>query len=237
MLPELAALPTYLLGLDLAQSQDWTALSVVEQHPDASFDVVHLDRWQGESYTAVVPRVAAVEAQIRDAYRERQYERLGSLDHTVPAPQLTLVVDATGVGRPIVDNLRDAGLSPIAVTITGGDQVIQPATQEFRTPKRDLVASVAVLLEHRRLRVAQGLALAGTLRHELDAFRRTRSPRGHDRYEAGPDTLSWREQPHDDLVLSVALAAWYGSRGAAAGTLGPADPDLVAAMADLLAVR
>jgi hypothetical protein len=27
---------------------------------------------------------------------------------------------------------------------------------------------------------------------------------------AGADALSWREQPHDDLVLAVALAAWYG---------------------------
>jgi hypothetical protein len=26
---------------------------------------------------------------------------------------------------------------------------------------------------------------------------------------AGVGALSWREQPHDDLVLAVALAAWY----------------------------
>jgi hypothetical protein len=26
----------------------------------------------------------------------------------------------------------------------------------------------------------------------------------------GNDAGSWRENPHDDLVLAVALAAWYG---------------------------
>jgi hypothetical protein len=26
------------------------------------------------------------------------------------------------------------------------------------------------------------------------------------------DALSWRERPHDDLVLAVAIAAWQGER-------------------------
>jgi hypothetical protein len=50
--------------------------------------------------------------------------------------------------------------------------------------------------------------LAETLREELQNFKVTISAGGHDRYGAGGDALSWREQPHDDLVLAVALAAW-----------------------------
>jgi hypothetical protein len=32
---------------------------------------------------------------------------------------------------------------------------------------------------------------------------------GHEAFEAEAD---WRERPHDDLVLAVALACWYGER-------------------------
>ena len=42
--------------------------------------------------------------------------RIADVVHPVPSAEL--VVDATGVGRLIVDQLRAAGLDPIAVTIT-----------------------------------------------------------------------------------------------------------------------
>jgi hypothetical protein len=35
----------------------------------------------------------------------------------------TLVCDATSIGAPVVDCLQQEGLSPVAVTITGGDAV------------------------------------------------------------------------------------------------------------------
>ena len=35
--------------------------------------------------------------------------------------QAPLVVDQTGVGRPVVDLFREVGLKPIAVTLTAGD--------------------------------------------------------------------------------------------------------------------
>ncbi len=34
------------------------------------------------------------------------------------------------------------------------------------------------------------------------------SLKGYDSY--GNDAGQWRENPHDDLVLAVALTAWYG---------------------------
>jgi len=43
---------------------------------------------------------------------------------------------------------------------------------------------------------------------ELDGFKVSINARGHDTY--GNDVGMWRENPHDDLVLAVALAAWYG---------------------------
>ena len=116
----------------------------------------------------------------------------------------TLVVDYTGVGRPVVDLLRAGGLDPVPVTITGGDQ----ATYErgvWRVPKRDLAGAVAVLLQTGRLEVAGGLPLAPTLVTELTNFRVTIDPlTAHDSYGA------WREGQHDDLVLALACAPWYG---------------------------
>ncbi len=49
---------------------------------------------------------------------------------------------------------------------------------------------------------------AQTLVSGLQAFKVSISLKGHDSY--GNDVGQWRENPHDDLVLAVALAAWYG---------------------------
>ena len=117
------------------------------------------------------------------------------------------LVDQTGVGRPVVDMLRGAGLKPIAITITGGDSVTREGGA-VRVPKRDLVSTVQVLLQSKRLKIARGLKEAQTLTDELLAFKVTITTTGHDRY--GNDVGMWRENPHDDLVLAVALAAWYG---------------------------
>jgi hypothetical protein len=115
-----------------------------------------------------------------------------------------LVVDATGVGRPVVDLLTQARLAPVAVSIHGGDQVTHDG-RHWRVPKRDLVGGMQVLLHTQRLQIAAALPLAQTLVQELLHFRVTIDPRtAHDSYSA------WREGQHDDLVLATALACWVG---------------------------
>jgi len=114
-----------------------------------------------------------------------------------------LVCDATGVGAPVIDLFRQRGLSPVAVTITGGTVVNRGDDGAYTVPKRDLISSVAVLLEQRRLRISERLPEARTLVKELQGFQRRVSRAGNEQYEA------WREGTHDDLVLSVSLAAWY----------------------------
>ncbi len=61
----------------------------------------------------------------------------------------------------------------------------------------------AVLLESRRLQIAQDLPAAATLVKELQAFQPRVTPVSND------TDMSWREQDHDDLVLAVALAGWF----------------------------
>ena len=187
----------FLLGVDLGQAQDFTALCILERsstHDDNDAPVYaarHLERLPiGTPYPVQVARVKAL------------HDRLKAEGHEV-----RLVVDQTGVGRPVVDMLREAQLSPIAITITGGDTVTREGSA-VRVPKRDLVSTVAILLQSERLKIAKGLPEAQTLVDELLAFKVSITTTGHDRY--GNDVGMWRENPHDDLVLAVALATWYG---------------------------
>jgi hypothetical protein len=63
-----------------------------------------------------------------------------------------------------------------------------------------------VLLQGRRLRVAQGLPAAQVLARELQNFRMKVTLTNSDNLGA------WRENQHDDLVLAVALACWMAER-------------------------
>jgi hypothetical protein len=170
----------------LGQAADYTALAVVEWTQDA-LKVRHLQRFPlGTVYPAIVDAVADLMTRLPEY------------------PELS--VDATGVGRPVVDLLRANGLRLDAVTITGGDSATHDG-MDWRIPKRDLVSAVAIALQTGRLKIASGLPDAATLTRELLNFKVTIDPKtAHDSYS------SWRESDHDDLVLAVALAVWSADR-------------------------
>src|SRR5262249_18250847 len=110
-----------------------------------------------------------------------------------------LYVDATGVGRSVVDLFRSAELLADLrpYTITAGFRP-GPGT----VPKQDLVAAVQAVLGTRRLKFAAGLALADVIKKELEHFRSKVTPDRDERF------ASWRERDHDDCVLALALAVW-----------------------------
>lgn len=175
----------YYIGLDLGQVSDYTAVCVVEAYPPLQYGVRHLERYRlGTPYPTIVEKATTL------------VQLLTRGDST---PRL--VVDATGVGRPVVDLLTQAGLNPIAITITGGDTPSRNG-REWRVPKRDLVGALVVAFQGQRLKIAEALPEARTLIDELLNFKVKISASGHDSYEA------WREGVHDDLVLSVAMAVW-----------------------------
>ena len=200
----------YILGVDLAQSNDYTALCVLER---LEKHVKHEGRFKLETlyqahYLERLPTGTPYPAQVEQI--KKLYNAL--LAETKETPQL--VVDKTGVGAPVTDMLRDARLNPVAVTITGGDSVTKDG-RSYRVPKRDLVSVAQVLLQSRRLEIARALPEAQTLINELTAFKVSISLKGHDSY--GNDAGSWREAPHDDLVLATALACWYGEKAFTSG--------------------
>lgn len=206
--------PEYVIGVDLGQAADYTAVAVLERHAphedrrqEATYHVRHLDRLPlGTPYPQQVERVTQILKQVR---RTQELAARQTWPRT-PLGGTYLVVDQTGVGRPVVDMLRQAGHQDLhAVTITAGDTMTRDRL-DYRVPKRDLVSTLQVLLQTQRLAVAAALPHAETLTREMLAFKVTISATGHDSF--GND---WRENPHDDMVLAVALAAWAGETIAA----------------------
>ncbi len=167
------------IGADLGQAQDPTALAVAEVH-NPEIHVRHLKRLPlGTPYPKVV-------------------ERIGDLvDHL---PGAALVVDATGVGRAVLDQMRESGLEPVPVTITGG-RFISFDGDHWRVPKKALLRPLVATTEAGRLKVARDLPEAEALQVELQAFQRRITARGHDAFQGVGE--------HDDLVIAVALVCWW----------------------------
>jgi hypothetical protein len=205
----------FIVGVDLGQAQDFTAIVVLEKTmkesdrtrerdgqlvpvQKASYAVRHIDRLAlGTPYPEQVQSVRSIVDHLGESAR--------------------IVVDQTGVGRPVVDMLR-SHLRVAAVTITGGDKASRDG-MDHRVPKRDLVSTVQVLLQSKRLAIASGLRHAQTLVDELLAFKVRITAGGHDKY--GNDVGVWRENAHDDLILATALGCWLGEdRRNRAGTWG-----------------
>ena len=172
----------FVVAADVGQAMDPTAIAALEA-TDSEDRVRHLERIAlGTKYPAVIRRIGEVVAA---------------------APGAALVIDATGVGRATVDHLEDAGLSPIAVTITGGRET-HFEDGIWLVPKGELIRPLALALEGRRLRVARGITDAAALLRELRTFVGIINRRGHARFEG--------KGAHDDLVIAVALAVWWRSQ-------------------------
>jgi hypothetical protein len=185
-----ADIPDYFAGLDLGQPHEYTALALVERRfvdDEAVYAVRHLHRWPlGTPYRRIADEV----------------------DELLETPELEdckLSVDQTGVGRAVVELFRrEDGFRRVAVT--AGLAVGAGDDGATHLPKKELVATLQVLLQARRLQVATRLALAETLTREMATFRAKVATVN------GDDLADWRDREHDDLVLTVALAAWEAER-------------------------
>ena len=191
----------FYVGLDLGQSADYTAVAVVED-VESALHLRHLERYPLRTpYPEQADRVAHLMRS-----EELVTERRVPWEPTVYRQGPQLVVDATGVGRAVTDLLKERGLWPKVVTITGGD-VAKYSGRGASVPKRDLVAALEVPFHSGTLKVAEGLEPWPALKRELLNFRRKINLQtAHDSYE------HWRETDQDDLVLAAALACWWARR-------------------------
>ncbi len=196
-------LEALIIGIDLGQTQDYTAISVLEKYqtykawPNENdkdgkpfYHCRFLERVAlGTSYPAIVRRTEQAYINLYEQFEKRP----------------VLVIDNTGVGRPIFDMFKEIDLHPVGIGIHGGSAVSRLDGRRWSVPKRDIIAYLQALNQSERLIVSPKLALRETFIYELLNIRvKINISTGHDSYEA------WREGDHDDIVLAVGCGAWWG---------------------------
>lgn len=188
----------YFSGLGLGQAQQFSALAVLEKTTvtagkevkPASYALRHLERWPpGTPYAEIFARVAGAFAE-------------------APLANSDLVVDQTGVGKPVITMLRKAGAKARLrlVTISSGQKATFEPGAGWLVPRKELVGVMQVLLQGQRVKIAPSLPHAERLVRELVNFKAKVTAASELALEA------WREGEHDDLVLACATAAWEAER-------------------------
>lgn len=198
-------------GLDLGQAQDYTALTALEKkiiNRDITMDLLN----------ALPPNAILDEGK---EYHLRHVERfaLGTTYPTIISnlidrinalnlgDKYMVIVDATGVGRPVVDLMRKNRIRCVPVSFTAGEKENYDIDfGGWRVPKRILVSNLQVLFQNGQLKMAPGLPNLQQITNELLNLKVKVTQSKNDTYEA------WREGDRDDLVFSLAMAAWYAVR-------------------------
>ena len=177
VIPDVSESSRFFVGLDLGQMRDHSALAVVErdeifvgemdhatyERPRVRrFRVRYLERLAlGTSYPTVVERV-------RQVVRQRPL-----------MSRCTLIMDATGVGTPVLDLMRQAnlGCGIVPVNLTGGDLVSQSGSL-WNVPKQVLISGLLVMLEKKELALSMRVASARVLHLELAGMEAAGEPLG-----------------------------------------------------------
>ncbi len=150
------------LGIDLAKTTDYTVLYGTNESNNLN---VFYDRFNG----------------LRWSEQRRRIRRAVNLLEKQGAESVTLVMDATGVGDPIVEEMEDDGYDVIGVN--------------FTSTKDKMVSRLAKDLETGRC-----LLLDRDL-DEFEDYQMGQTPKGRIQYSAP-------EGGHDDVVSAKMLAHW-----------------------------
>lgn len=194
----------YAVGVDLGSVNDSTAITVLEVQNSWEITYEH------DYYcTTEKKKERDLHYVVRLLHRPRLgtdypkiIEQVRAIMQDLPAmpEKPVLAVDATGLGTPVLQEMRKLGMTPtpIGITITAGN------TAELRyinwsVPKALLVGELRLMMHRKRLKIAQGFAARETLANELAAFTARLSPSGRATFEAAGNE-------HDDTVLSLSLA-------------------------------
>lgn len=160
-----------MIGIDIGRQRDPSAIAVAE-----GMALRHLERLPlGTPYPEVVERIAELVRLL---------------------PEHGLTIDATGVGRAVVDMLGARGIQALAVTITGGRSIVV-AGSEVSLPRAALFLPLIAGIEAGTIRIARQLTDAPALLAEIKDARRQRQ-----RIEARGSGH------HGDLMTAAALAFW-----------------------------
>lgn len=158
----------YVMGIDLAKTIDFTVITIVDS---VTRELVFWDRFN----------------QIDWREQKLKIQKWAALYNNA-----LCVIDSTGVGDPIVEDLQHSGLSLYY------DDNGKPGFKMTNVSKNQLIDNLSLAIEQRHITIPAKL---NVLVDELQAFEYELLPSGNLRYGAP-------EGKHDDCVISLALAIW-----------------------------
>ncbi len=205
------------IGIDVGKLHDPTAVAVAELDHAASeakpqFGIRRFERLAlGTSYPDVAARLVNLVDNIRtrDLPLMRQY--LMGRDHflgphnlpTAERRSIELRIDATGVGRPlldlIADPLRAMDVRVIAVTFRSGETLARNGS-EWSMGKGFLVARLQVLFQGDRVDIEENHPDRAVIVDETKNYEIHIGDSG--KMQAG----AFKQGKHDDMVTALALA-------------------------------
>lgn len=207
----------YYIGVDIGQAYDYSAIAGLKVHQrfreksslPGTIQYEHEPQMIVSNYQLKILEQIPIGTKYQEIVRMLQK----ITEHIEIARAHYLIVDMTGVGRPVVEMMRDAGLAPIGVQITSG-YAIGENDYGYNVPKKDIVATLLTIYQNGRIEEPEDNEFVPIFEEQLKSFHYKINPRGHETFQAE------RESIHDDLVLAVALAAWYAERSEAPETVG-----------------
>lgn len=191
---------TVRVGADIGKKTDPSAIIVTEEQDRGGIDhyVARLvERMPlGTPYPAVADRIVAVVRNLE--------ARSTSLDSIDQGFWIETWIDATGVGLPVVDLVREQGVSAKAASFTGSDKLTEHQHDVVSIGKAYMVGRLQVLLQADRLHLPITTE-AAVLVTELQDYQIDVNERAHASFNAPSGK-------HDDLVIALGLSVGAGKR-------------------------
>lgn len=206
----------FVIGCDLGQSVDPSTIAVLKHKPyHKTIESLPGSRKMREEAIRVIHSydlIALEKIPLGTPYPQVAERVMHYCEHPTMLGDVDLVIDATGVGRAVYDMMQAGKMSPIGVILTGGVSAsYSESTTMWSLPKKDLVGALVTLYQTGRLKMNPKLPNLEEFRSQLQGFTaKLKKDSAHVSYEALTDDI------HDDLVIAVALAAWWSIIGASA---------------------
>jgi len=197
----------FTIGVDVGQARDPTAICVVElrqRQTSSGWEGVHITRFLerlplGTSYPKIGERLVEIATNARQRARQEYVNERGQAPRDDWSYGFNVYIDATGVGRPVVDILAESGLNVIPVFFTHGDRRTEDRDQ-ITLGKAWLVSRLKTLFQTGRVRLPPNHPEAPAMIDELQNYEIKVDQNANDRYGA------FRVGKHDDLVTALGLA-------------------------------
>jgi hypothetical protein len=205
--------PYHLLGVDLGERNDYTAIAYIEAVPVLR----RIQEESGRKYTeaTLLYRCLRLERPELGTKFPTVVDRIANMCVTLGQNKhgVELVVDVVGPGAGVRDFIvpaytdlargTDASMRPGWIWTTSGGSVNFDG-EKLNVPRKNLINAGIVAIEDDRYQVAK-MPLRETLQNEMRTFAIKKTQAGNERFE------HYREDDKDDLVTAgILLPVWLG---------------------------